>query len=294
MIGLLLSQWAQAGIVTKVVHIEDSNDGKKIEVFATHEGRVYEVNAKNLNVLADLKEAVNSGNDVELDLNETNVSTSGEITSVKLVAMGEMPQSLSDEEGLLNPLTGYTPSNVSSVEEAQKVFSSLNGKTKMFSQCFNRAHIWAKQMYDNFGISSEKILIYYTSKYRREVNGRWWFHIAPMVSVNGERYVMDRSFTDAPVTTAQWEGIFNKLTARTGYRCTKIKNISEYFNEKNMQNDYCNIQHTSMFYWEPNDMIELEKTGVQKLGWIDWEIKAAAREAFKRWRSVYKAHTTDL
>ncbi len=54
-----------------------------------------------------------------------------------------------------------------------------------------------------------------------------------------------------------------------------------------MNNEYCNIQHTSMFYWEPNDMSRLDKKGVQKTDWVNWELRVASKEAFKKWRKVY-------
>ena len=141
------------------------------------------------------------------------------------------------------------------------MFGKLKDRTKSFTQCFNRAHIWARQMHKDYAVKSQKILIYYTKKYRAEVDGKWWFHIAPMITVNEDKYVMDREFTNAPTTDANWEAIFTKKMKSKGigpadYRCGKIKNISEYYADANP--DYCNIQHTSMYYWEPNGKLRFK------------------------------------
>ena len=101
------------------------------------------------------------------------------ITNVEI-----LEEEVDTQETDLTPMTAYQASNVDSFEKATEIFKSLNGDTKGFSQCFNRAHIWAKQMNQNHGVDSMKILIYYTKKYRTEVSKRWWFHIAPMVDVN--------------------------------------------------------------------------------------------------------------
>src|SRR5690606_17139424 len=156
----------------------------------------------------------------------------------------------------IDPMTNYTPSNVASLDLAKKMFNHLIPKTKAWSQCFNRAHIWARQLAKNYGVKSQKILIYYTKRYRKEVDKKWWFHIAPVVSVNGEKYVLDREFTREPHLALAWEEIFrakmiSKRVGPRGYQCKQIKNIKEYYDAANTNYEYCNIQYTSMYYWEP-------------------------------------------
>ena len=146
-------------------------------------------------------------------------------------------------------------------------------------------------MFDNHGTKSMKILIYYTKRFRQEIGGKWWFHIAPMISVEGEHYVMDKEFTRGPVTDVEWEQIFTKKMEEKGvhgYRCKVIQNIKEYYEEYNQNNEYCNIQVTSMYYWEPNDMSRLDKTGQQKTEFINWELKTAAKNVFWKWRKVFR------
>jgi hypothetical protein len=290
--GLLLitSFSAQAAITTNVVHIEQPvTNVENAEVFVTHEGRVFEVDPSNTELLEKLEVAKNENLKVELEVEEgLHFEYSNAIEKILDVELLE--KEIVDEETMLTPMTDYQPSNVESYEKATEIFKGLITKTKMFSQCFNRAHIWAKQMYDNHNVDSMKILIYYTKKYRKEVSKKWWFHIAPMVDVNGQFYVMDREFTRKPVTDVQWEKIFTGKMNNPTYRCKKIANIKEYYDSNNMNNEYCNIQHTSMYYWEPNDMSRLDKKGVQKTDWVNWELRAAAKEAFKGWKKIYKQY----
>lgn len=287
---LLTSISAQAAITTNVVHIEKPvTNVENAEVFVTHEGRVYEIDPANTELLEKLEIAKNENLRVELEVEEgLHFEHSNAIEKILDVELLE--EEVVEESALLTPMTNYQPSNVESYEKATEIFKGLITKTKMFSQCFNRAHIWAKQMYDNHNVDSMKILIYYTKKYRKEVSKKWWFHIAPMVDVNGQYYVMDREFTRKPVTDVEWEKIFTKKMNNPTYKCKKIDNIKEYYDSNNMNNEFCNIQHTSMYYWEPNDMSRLDKKGVQKTDWVNWELRVAAKEAFKGWRKVYKKY----
>ena len=185
-------------------------------------------------------------------------------------------------------MSDYEPSNIASFAEANRIFTGLYRRHKWWDQCFNRAHIWAKQMHDHHQVRSMKILIYYTRKYRREISDKWWFHIAPVVSINGELHSMDREFTSRPLPVDEWEQVFTSGIPDRNYRCKKIDHISEYYNENNMRNEYCNIQFVSMYYWEPNDMSRLDRSGEEKHRWINREIRAAAREAFRGWRRIYR------
>jgi hypothetical protein len=290
-LGLLLALQAQATITTNVVHMEEGvSNIENTEVFVTYEGRVFEVDPNRSDLLEKLEIAKEVNLQVEIEV-ETGaqfdvLGNIEKIISVSLVS--ENIQLNNDENESFNPMTNYTPSNVESLEKATEMFKSLNGKTKRFSQCFNRAHVWSKQMYDNYGVNSMKILIYYTKKYRKEVSKKWWFHIAPMIDINGEYYVMDKEFTRAPITAKKWESIFTKKMKSPGYRCKQIVHIGEYYDSNNTNNEFCNIQYTSMFYWEPNDMSRLEKTGAQKTSWVKTELKRAAKEGFKKSKKVYE------
>lgn len=285
---LMTSFAATAGINTHVVHMENGENNADTEVFVSYDGRVFNLEAHREDLREKLEYARENNLEVELEVEDSMILHPDTVERIEDVQIIEEAAPVPVQaEAVITPMSGYTPSNVESYEKANEMFSSLNDNTKWFSQCFNRAHIWAKQMYDNYGVNSMKILIYYTKKYRREVSKKWWFHIAPMVSVNGDYYVLDREFTRKPVTDTEWEKIFTKKMGETDYRCKKIDNIKEFYNEENTNNEFCNIQHTSMYYWEPNDMSRLDKTGAEKTSWVNWELRVAAKEAFRKWRKVY-------
>lgn len=279
---------ANAAITTKVVHLE-SVDGKT-EVFVTFNGRVFEVDSANQALIQKLERARDEFSDVELVVEEgEKFKSDKEIEKILSVKIKNTPKQIINTDISVDPMTNYSPSNVKSDDLARKIFSSLNVKTKRSSQCFNRAHIWAKQMFDNFNVKSMKIFLFYTKRFRREVSNKWWFHVAPMINVNGQLKVMDREFTRKPITDKRWEEIFTgKMDNPGNYRCKRISHIKDFYDAYNTENEFCNIIHTSMFYRSPNDMKRLDKTGEEQKKWLDWEIKAAAKEAFKNWRSVYR------
>ena len=282
--ALMLSTIAQAEIKTRILHVNTPEiAGEFYEVLTAKNKEILKVDPSNDELLNDLLHASDFNSVVEIN------SEDGLITSLEIIEDGDdvLDFYTTDE---VHPMTNYTPSNVESFDKAVELFSTLKKRTKWFTQCFNRAHVWAKQMYDSDKVESMKILIYYTKKYRREIKGKWWFHIAPMIDVNGTYYVMDKEFTKKPVTDKEWESIFTKKMKKKGiegYRCKVIKNISEYYDKYNQENEYCNIQITSMYYWEPNDMSRLEKSGEQKTHFINRELRSAAREVFWGWRKVY-------
>lgn len=292
-LGLLFTIQANAAIRTNIVHLENSVvNTENTDVFVTYQGRVFEVDPAKKEVISLLEKAKQENLEVELEVEQGKEFASPnkveKILAVKIINTKEVEVKVENQQ-VLTPMDNYSPSNIESYDKALEIFQTLNGDTKMFSQCFNRAHIWAKQMNDDFQVDSMKILIYYTKKYRKEVSKKWWFHIAPMVDVNGQYFVMDREFTRKPVTDENWEKIFTKKMGNPEYRCKKIDNIKEFYDDNNMNNEFCNIQHTSMYYWEPNDMSRLDKEGKTKTGWVNWEIKAASKEGFKKWRKVFEA-----
>ena len=80
----------------------------------------------------------------------------------------------------ISPLQNY----LASIVPKNKVVASYNKmrtETKRRSQCFNRAYVWSHELLKFDNIHSKKILIYYTNKFRADLDPKWGFHIAPMV-----------------------------------------------------------------------------------------------------------------
>lgn len=283
---VVLTQVSWAKIKTRILHI-DAPDSitDSYEVLVAKNSTPYTVSAQNIELVDRLIEAEKYNSVIEIETVKT------EIVSLHLIEAGDDIIDFYDYEGELHPMTGYTPSNVSSYDEAARMFKYLKGRTKWFTQCFNRAHIWAKQMYDRDRVYSMKIFIFYTKKFRRTIDDKWWFHVAPMLDVNGDYYVMDQEFTKAPKLEHEWEHIFTRKMEEKGiegYRCKVIRNIREYYEPSNQKDEYCNILIASMYYRMPLNMSNLEKTGEQQTQWKNGDLRASAREIYWRWRRVYE------
>ncbi|MBD64660.1 MAG: hypothetical protein CME62_05610 [Halobacteriovoraceae bacterium] len=199
------------------------------------------------------------------------------------------------DSDVLTPMWNYTPSVINSEQELKNIFYSLPNTNKWtakpLTQCFNRAHFWAKYMEDKFSVDSMKIFIYFTQKFQREVSDKWWFHVASLINFNGELYVLDNTFFNRPVTIKTWEEYFlRKLYRGNGledYRCKNINFMSEYHDSKNQNKEYCNIQITSMYYWEPKDMEQLEVDQIPRDQFEKAELLTAVKNIFWRWGKYF-------
>lgn len=275
-----------AKIQTRILHIngpESIND--YFEVLFAKERQVLKVYPHNLELIEKIENAYRLNASVEFDIQNDK------IVQFSIIDSGDdITDFYLDSE--LTPMSGYIPSNVESFEKAVQMFGYLKNNSKWFTQCFNRAHIWAKQMHKNDHIDSMKLFIFYTSKYRRELDEKWWFHVAPMIDINGQYYVLDKTFFRMPVIEAEWENHFtrkleDKNSSAKGYRCKVITNIGQYYDKENQKNEYCNLLVSSMYYWMPLNLSELENKGTEKTNWVNSEIISAAKEIFWRWGKVY-------
>lgn len=118
--------------------------------------------------------------------------------------------------GPMSPMEGYRESTVPSYR-LNEIWNRMNTGMKG-KDCYRRAHIWAYDMYDYYGINSMKIFIHYTNKFNRELDGAakmnrrglngvldyrtykmlsynktWDYHVAPLVKLDtGEYRVLDK------------------------------------------------------------------------------------------------------
>lgn len=122
----------------------------------------------------------------------------------KLFALIVLLLSLTVNAAPISPVENYEYTNLSSMREAMQVWRSMKTNTEWRSQCFNRALTWAYDMDKEFGIKSRKIIIHYSQKFNKELSSKWGFHIAPLLSVQGEDYAFDPKFMKTPVKKHAW------------------------------------------------------------------------------------------
>ena len=129
----------------------------------------------------------------------------------------------------ISPMEGFEPTNISKTKMNQiwrTMEDSFKGK-----DCYRRAHIWAYDMYQREGVKSRKLFLHYTNKWNFELdtmggefsgwfrkvkqlsfdvggisnrnrnmvrtNITWDYHVAPLVTVEGEDMILDKELTIA-------------------------------------------------------------------------------------------------
>lgn len=132
----------------------------------------------------------------------------------------------------IDPLANYQGTNLTNYDQVTELYQSLNLNKKNNSECYERAHVWAYQLFDSFNIYSYKAFIFFTNQYRRKFDNKWWFHVAPAVMYNNEYYVFDPEFLKEPTTLKAWKnGAIDKGVKSLSY----LK--SNYEKEKTNLND---------------------------------------------------------
>ena len=175
----------------------------------------------------------------------------------------------------------YEPTILNSLDEAISIFKNLRRGSTSWSQCFNRAHIWAYESKNKYDLDSMKAFLFFTSKYIRRYDYEWWFHVSPytLTQEEGEvkERVLDFRFSKTPLFMKSWTDLFmlNKAS------CPIVEKYSQY--RQNQDQEDCYLIKTSMYYLQPLDLSNLEETGRERSKWNDYEIRRAYRNGFGRW-----------
>jgi Glutaminase len=269
----ILSQYAGASeLTTRIVDVQLTKSGDQAMIFEEG-GRVLRVKASEKKLLQALTKIKSSKQSLRIDFDQANHNLIG----AQLLEQVKAESSEAEQVAAAN----YTPSELT-LAEAKATFASMDGNTKGNSQCFNRAHGWAFDMFTQKRINSMKIFIFFTRKYIEEHNYDWWFHVSPFVYVKNETGIeerlMDRSFIKGPELVQTWTNLFIK----TKIKCTVAEKFSD-FHENQWATD-CYLIKTSMFYRSPNDLKRLETENRQELDWNLEEVAEARKQAFRNWK----------
>jgi hypothetical protein len=173
----------------------------------------------------------------------------------------------------------YEPTIIGSYDEALAVFNRLNPNYKRASECSNRAHVWASEEFKNHRIKSLKAFLFFTATYITRTRSKWWFHVAPALSVQEggkiETRVLDYMFSRSPTTVKEWQHqfVFSKRA------CLPLVNFSD-FDLRADQTEDCYEKLVPMYDWMPTDFKTQETRGVYKTQFSQSEINTAYGEAF--------------
>lgn len=275
---------AQAeSIHTTVFNVFESQKTERILILSGADGRIYKT-FKNEENLRRMKSYI--GKVVRLEF-----STNGKeaiLTNIQLANPNEIDIKTMDLNHFrFNELRQFAPTDLQSVEEANDIFKNmLNDGDKRFSECFKRAHMWAYDMWSTLGIRSEKIFIFFTKRYAILEEFEWWFHVAPLVSVAGEDYVLDGTFMSKPVPLKEWKDYFIKSSEIT---CPMIDRYQEF--EEHQWSRLCYLMKVPMYFLSPLNIQNRDKRGVDRNHWVLEELQDA-RKSFKKWDEVYEGLDT--
>lgn len=279
---------AKTTVKVGISDIEQVKGESELYALFASNGQIYELEDSFNTHLAEARLALKNGERVILELTENsdveNVLglrnnilniTRVENTSSSLnskVAPKRTNKSLYNASSLLSDyITDFRSSR-----SVDRVFYEQRTKTRKKSQCYNRAHLWSWEMrkFSEGGrkVQPGKMWIYFTKRYISDYKYKWWFHVAPFVTLNGQDMVMDRKFLRTPVTRRAWSDFF--IQPRT--HCPLITRYSQYANNPYQGN--CFLMRTSVHYHQPYQIENLELGHPVQRNWVEWELKIAYKD----------------
>jgi hypothetical protein len=216
-------------------------------------------------LLAEMKN--NTGAEVQVELDRKS-----EIRQMYVTKAPEATYDVYLKNSTLQDPPAYQPTVISRAK-VEEIYRSLNHNFKRLSECSDRAHVWAYDMFKDSGINSQKAFIFLTASYINRVRFKWWFHVAPMFNVEGTNMVTDVMYKDRPVTIKEW----TNMMVFSGRDCKMTTKFSEY--DVNPQTEDCYMMIDSMYYRLPGDL-SAQETGTYRSEWNDFEVSSARSRAF--------------
>ena len=149
----------------------------------------------------------------------------------------------------ISPMQGYEYTDLKDMDQAMRVWRSMKTKIQRSSECFNRALAWVYDMEKQYGIKSRKLILHYSAKYNQELDSGWGFHIAPLLSVQGEDYMFDRQFMKEPTKREDWVNHFiqvglKKLTKKRDKLVEKKRDL-----QRKLSDMYKELEEDKSVQW---------------------------------------------
>ena len=200
-----------------------------------------------------------------------------------LLETKEFDDSLEEDRPDRDPMEGANLTLLPTYDAAQKLMDTFNGKTHDDSQCYNRAYMWNYEASTLHNVNLGKIWIFFTKKYIRAYNYKWWFHVAPFAQVNDAngRYILDRGFTMVPFNVTNWKDIFIESKAE----CTVIKDYRDYRN--NQDEVDCYFIFSSQKFWQPYQLKKFVNRKRYTVEYTDSSLNIGYKDALRsEWDGV--------
>lgn len=196
-----------------------------------------------------------------------------------LIPKQESSVSRKDESSIIDLQDDeYRPSILETQALATSLFNSLNSTYQRQSECSDRAHVWSWELLNRQKIRTEKIFVFFTASYINRYRFKWWFHVAPLVTVknkeDNKKYVFDYVFLDSPKTIREWTNLF----VFSKKECKFTTRFSEY--DHNPQTEDCYLMTSPMYLWTPADLMDQENYQRIKSNFSMPDIQSAYQKAF--------------
>lgn len=267
------SVFAQTEIKTQIHDIDMGGPGDEPLIYLST-GQVVSYPAAIKSQMDVLKEAVTSKKWFLITINKEREITSFELTQperqISFAPMSYKSRSMLNEE--------FQPSILKNLDAARSFFYDARTDANIDSQCYNRAHIWTYEWRTKRNLYSSKAWVFFTRRFIRKYKFEWWFHVAPMVHVvidnKVKERVMDIKYAKGPLKLKQWTDIFMRDNAD----CPVVDKYTDHANFP--ESGSCFVMKSSMYYYQPVDLEQLEMTGTPKMMWLEGEVKHAYMEAF--------------
>ena len=121
----------------------------------------------------------------------------------------------------------FTPTILPSYTAASRLLESFSNSDVAGSQCYDRAHVWAYSAGKSY-VHVRKSWIFFADHFIEKNHFKWWFHVAPIVSVKMQGIVqeriVDRKFSEFPLKVNLWTDLF-MVEKQT---CKEIDRYTDY------------------------------------------------------------------
>ena len=253
--------------ITSSIHsVEVSNNVKEPHLIMLNSGEVIFLSGNKKNWISAFEESLSQGEVLEIEVDKKN----------HFLGVNTIKSQVVDDDHVENwGQLSYEPTEIPYLSDAKSIFYRMRRDYQYYSQCYNRAHIWAYEEFKNSGLKSKKYFMFFTRSYIRRYNYKWWFHVAPAVSVKGmEDRILDRRFTRSHLSINNWTNKF--IYSRR--KCPIVQSYSDY--RDNQLTEDCYLIPVSMYFWQPRDIQNRDRTGYEKTSFINSEVNHAYWEAF--------------
>lgn len=253
-------------------------------------GKIVNINSNESELIEKAKFAFKNNRLFDYSATETGETTAPLLNSINL-AKEDMSNQEKEQKDMYtwelllqmnfqtrDPLEHAKITQLENSSQVNKVFNSFRGDLDEKKQCFNRAHVWSYETKIKYNVNLGKVWLYFTQKYIQRYNYKWWFHIAPYTEVNGNKMVLDKTYSKGGAQSVNtWKNMF----IRNSHNCPVIGDYNDYFNKQNEA--YCYIQFSSQYFWQPWHLEWLTNQGVFRYGYKMMDLKPAYEDVVKRW-----------